>query len=83
MRRYRPKISKAEARKLLPPGACKRCVFFVRCQGMKHYRLIQCSRCQTYKAVFKYMDHFGVPHTEPKPERLRVSVDNQAAGKEG
>jgi predicted Zn-ribbon and HTH transcriptional regulator len=40
-----PKISIAEARALLPPGACKRCIYWMRVMVGQELRPTRCPRC--------------------------------------
>lgn len=68
-----PVISKEAARKLLPPGACKRCVHYARCfpeRVPRMQRLLTCSRCTTWSAAFCLTDHWGTPNLTPRPGRF-------------
>ncbi len=75
-----PAISKEEARQMLPPGACKRCVYYARCfpeEVLANYRLMQCSRCSTYSGAFYLFDTFGTPMLVPLPARSTNDAMNR------
>lgn len=66
-----PIVSKEEAKKLLPAGACKRCIYWIRCFPKRIRHRLLCSRCSSFDGVFYTMDFFSVPMCQPRRERLK------------
>ncbi len=62
---------------MLPLGACKRCIYYIRCFPKRTRPRLMCSRCRSFDGVFYTMDFWAIPMCEPRRAYFEAKIKLQ------